>query len=278
MSVDRPTQGFEEVVELARTARHATLLASRISAGRFRAHTSAVLVRLWFASRRFAPHETWIRITLPSGASRRFHLSDYTQAKALGEVLLEEEYLGLPDAASVATILDLGANAGQASVYLRDRFPEARIVAVEADPSVARLTVRNLAGDARTTVVPAAVCDHDGPVSLTLEPGRSWGSNVVEAWTSPQTRRVQVRGVTLATLLAQQGLDAVDILKIDVEGAELLALTSDDALSRVRFVIGELHPELLGMSAAEAVEQMRAHGSFDHATMRGDRIFVLSRD
>lgn len=278
MSVDRPAQGVDEVVEFARTVRNSAVLAREVSRGRFRAHTLGVLVRLWLASRRFEPHESWIRIALPSGASRRFHLNDYTQAKALGEVLLDDEYLGLPDASNVRTILDLGANAGQASVYLRDRFPGARIIAVEADPAVARLATRNLAADPRATVVPAAVCDHDGPVSLALEPGRSWGSNVVQAWESPQTRQVQVRGVTLGSLLAEQAIEVVDILKIDVEGAELMALTSDDALSRVRFVIGELHPELLGVSAEESVERMRAHGSFDHATMRGERIFVLTRD
>jgi FkbM family methyltransferase len=277
MSVHGSPRGRTGLIELARTVRHSVSLARGLSRGRFRVHTFGVLVALRRASRAFAPRESWIELTLPSGASRRFHLNDFTQAAALGEIMLDGEYLGLPDPSTVATILDLGANAGQASVYLRDRFPDARIIAVEPDPKVARITSRNLSGDPLSTVVAGAVCDHDGPVSLALEPARSWGANVVDAWESLNTLHVEVRGFTLGELMREYRLESVDIVKIDIEGAEMMALTTDDALSRVGFVIGELHPELLGLDGQEAVETMRAHGGFARGELRDGRIFVLTR-
>jgi FkbM family methyltransferase len=254
------------------------VLARGLSRGWWAVHAFLVLALISRESRNLRAHLAWLKITLPSGASRRFYVSDFTQAVALGEVFLEDEYKELPPSQRISTILDLGSNAGQAAVYLRGRFPEARILAVEADPVVARLTALNMRGDLNAVVVSAAVADHDGVVWLTRWPGASWGSNVLAAWESSGTYRIEVRSVMLASLMREHSLDSVDLLKIDVEGAEMMALASDDALTRVGYVIGEFHPTLLDMTAEESVEALRAHGRFASAEMHSDRIFILSRD
>jgi FkbM family methyltransferase len=219
---------------------------------------------------------SWIRISLPSGQARPFWLDDFTQATVLGEVMVDGDY-DIPVSGEVRTIVDLGANAGQSSVYLRDRFPDAFILAVEADPDTARLTARNTRIDLNTAVLPAAVTDHDGAVTLTRLPGNSWGSNLFSAWASPESRRVEVPSVTLATLLCRYDVDHVDLLKVDVEGAEMMALTSDQALQRVRCVVGELHPSILEMGTGEALEALQRHGRFARGWMRGEFVFALAR-
>lgn len=224
---------------------------------------------------RLQSRSRWLRITLPSGADRRFWFADLTQVVALGEVLVDGDY-DIAVTPDPRTILDLGANAGQASLFLRDRFPGARIVAVEADPLTAALAARNL-GDG-VTVVSAAVADHDGTAVITRVPGESWATTLFSWGAEPDdAQHAQVPTVTLDTLLRQQGLERVDLLKVDVEGAELLALTSDDALERVAWVVGELHPRLLQMSADEALERLRRHGGFDRGWLHRPRIMVLAR-
>lgn len=215
-------------------------------------------------------------MSLPSGAGRRFWIRDFTQAKALDEVLSEHDY-DIQVEGPVRTIIDLGANAGQAAVYLHDRFPEASILAVEADPDIAHLAARNTASDPRTEVVAAAVTDHDGAVTLTRLPEHSWGSNLFSAWSGPQSARLQVRGVRLATLLREHHLEHVDLLKVDVEGAELLALASDDSLRQVGMVVGELHPPILEMRADEALKVLQRHGGFERGWLYPKSIFALAR-
>jgi FkbM family methyltransferase len=268
----------QHLLEIARSLKRCYVLARGLSRGWWAVHAFLVLALISRESRILRARLAWLKIKLPSGASRRFYVSDFTQAAALGEVFLEHDYRDLPVGERVSTILDLGSNAGQAAVYLRDRFPAARILAVEADPVVARLTALNLRGDPNAVVVSAAVADHDGVVWLTRWPGASWGSNVLAAWESSGTYRIEVRSVMLASLMREHSLDSVDLLKIDIEGAEMMALASDDALTRVGYVIGELHPKLLDMTPAESVEALRVHGRFASAEMRGDRIFILSRD
>jgi hypothetical protein len=100
---------------------------------------------------------------------------------------------------------------------------------------------------------------------------------VFAAWGSSDAPQVEVRSLRLGTLLDEQGIERVDLLKVDVEGAELMALTSDDGLDRVRWVIGELHPSVLGMPPSEALAILQAHGRFPRAWMHGEFVFVLAR-
>jgi FkbM family methyltransferase len=230
----------------------AAWLARNLTRGAWRVQAFVVLAALDVIPPRLRKRLGWIRLSLPSGRVRRFWLEDLTQAKVLGEVMVDREY-DIPIEGEVRTVVDLGANAGQTSVYLRDRFPDASILAVEADPATARLAARNTREDPNTVVRSAAVSDHNGTVTLTRLPGQSWGSNLFSAWSSPEASSLQVSSVNLGTVLREHGLDEVDLLKVDVEGAELMALTSDTALEHVRSVVGEFHPSILAMDAPEAL-------------------------
>jgi FkbM family methyltransferase len=251
-------------------------LAKALSRNLWQAQAFLVLAALQIIPRHLPRQFAWIRISLPSGAERRFWLEDFTQARALSEVLAEHDY-DVAIEGQVQTIVDLGANAGQAAVYFRDRFPDASILAVEADPDTARLAERNTAADPRTVVVAAAVTDHDGSVTLTRLEGHSWGSNVFSAWSRPDTPQVEVRSVTLRTLLREHGLAHVDVLKVDVEGAEMIALTADSTLDRVDTVLGELHPSILQMPVADALGALQRHGGFKRAWLHREFIFGLAR-
>jgi FkbM family methyltransferase len=256
-----------------RTARE---LANGLTRGPWKIHAFLVLAALQMIPRHLPRRLAWMRIALPSGEGRQFWLEDFTQARALAEVFTEHDYDVAVDG-PVRTVVDLGANAGQASVYLRDRFPDADILAVEADPAVAVLAARNTAEDPRTAVISAAVTGHDGTVTLTRLPGHTWGSNVFDEWSQPDSPRLEVRSISLESLLSEHGFEHVDVLKVDVEGAEVMALTADRTLERVDTVIGELHPSILKMGTDEALDVLKRHGSFDRAWMHREFIFVLAR-
>jgi hypothetical protein len=54
------------------------------------------------------------------------------------------------------------------------------------------------------------------------------------------TSGAEVRGITLSGLLEHLGWDYVDLMKIDVEGAEF-AVFADPSMHRVGAIIGEVH-------------------------------------
>ena len=80
-------------------------------------------------------------------APYRFEYSDAMSAWPQWDDIFMHRSLAYETDAREPRILDCGANIGLASIYFRQRYPNARITAFEADPSLAAICRRNLASD-----------------------------------------------------------------------------------------------------------------------------------
>jgi FkbM family methyltransferase len=219
-------------------------------------------------------HEAAIPVRADLGGTPRwFWFSDESELLALKEIFAEGEYAAVAGACPT-TIVDLGANVGQAALWFRSRFPDARILSVEPDPRTFAKLRRNLGKDPLVTLRRAAITARDGVVELERAADSSWGTRVSSDGAGDVH---QVPGVSLVTLLAEHGVEQVDLLKVDIEGLEHAALGASPALARATLVIGEIHATLIAVPIEQALEDMRACGGFDRCELDGD-IFVLSRD
>jgi len=122
--------------------------------------------------------------------------------------------------------LDVGAHIGLVALAGARACPQADVIAVEADPDVAVWLRRNLALNPdlehRVTVLEAAASDHDGEVPFTTSASSSnVGVGHISTGDTPHSSRL--RAVALGSWLASEGRSA-DVVKMDVEGAELGAL------------------------------------------------------
>jgi len=134
-------------------------------------------------------------------------------------------------------VWDIGANLGLfgfAAAWMAG--PQGRVLLVEADPwlcSLLQRSARRLAGKAyaETVVASCAINDHAGPVSFAIA-ARGRACNSISDLSHLQAGGVRetlvVGGVTLDQLLAASFRP--DIIKIDVEGAELSLLQGASAL------------------------------------------------
>lgn len=172
-------------------------------------------------------------------------------------IFLRREYdVPLPE--DTRLVVDAGANVGLAALYFAWRFPQARVLALEPDPENFTQLCRNVAGEDRIEPVRAALWGREGHVRLT-DPGRgAWALRTEEAGGAGDRQRGAggdggpVRAVTLDGLLRERGLERVDVLKLDIEGAEREVLAGASAwMDRVRAVVAELHESLApGATAA----------------------------
>jgi FkbM family methyltransferase len=136
-------------------------------------------------------------------------------------------------------VWDIGANVGIVSL-LCARHAATRVVAFEpAGVNVARLEDHRQANPqvaARIEVIPAAVSDVDGEAELLAGHANAEGqitSRGVQLWHDPHrgTRAVTVKTIRLDSLLGE-GRPGPGLLKIDVEGAEVLVLAGSHHLLR----------------------------------------------
>jgi FkbM family methyltransferase len=120
--------------------------------------------------------------------------------------------------------LDVGANAGAYTLFVANRVGRSgRIIAVEPHPTALARLHCNLAlnGIDWAKVVPAALSDHNGTVSLFINE-RNIGSSSMLSGRRPDlvTRAIEVGCRSLSSLVAEEGLTRIDAIKLDVEGAE----------------------------------------------------------
>jgi FkbM family methyltransferase len=124
------------------------------------------------------------------------------------------------------TFVDIGANVGLFSLFVASRAAgQARILAVEPEPGNLRRLEFNVRANPGVpiTIVPKALSDEAGVVAVELD-RRDRGGTRIQKIGQTEAATVRVASQTLLSLLDDEAIDAVDALKIDVEGFEDLVL------------------------------------------------------
>jgi FkbM family methyltransferase len=147
-------------------------------------------------------------------------------------------------AGDVRTVLDIGANIGVSAVYLANAFPNASVHAFEPEPGNCELLRANAESCGRIKVHPFALGAEDGELTLfdSDNPDNFGGFSAHGAGVNrARSKSVPVRHAGRA--LAKLGIETVDVIKIDTEGAEWEILTALDRrlLAGARLILGELH-------------------------------------
>lgn len=220
-------------------------------------HTATPLVETQTATR----PPGWTTRFLPQAYPHPFHFRHGTTDRyVIAEVLVREQYrclLGIPE---VGTILDAGANIGTASVYLLNAYPAARLIALEPDPGNFEVLCRNLAPyGPRAVCLQKALWHERRPLATHRHfgDGGNWSIPV-----EPATDGT-VDSTTVEDLRREHGLSTIDILKMDIEGAELHVLGRDATtwLGRVRVLAVELHDDDCRKALADATASFPARTS-----------------
>lgn len=124
------------------------------------------------------------------------------------------------------TVVDIGANIGYIVRELACAVgPAGRVLAFEPNPLVFPILQRNTRRYPQINILPIAIGARDGELKLRFSPDATGRASLfaVDA-TATETVAVKVR--PLVQLLHESGISHVDLLKIDVEGAEFEALST----------------------------------------------------
>jgi FkbM family methyltransferase len=217
--------------------------------------TGSALSRFWGAD----PDSPDIRNTLPDARSQvaARPVGVVSSPAALssaepGSLLADQRAILGADA---RTIVDVGAHNGHSTRELLDTFPNARVLAFEAErrnfirardelaPYGSRVEIFNLAVSDAAGETVLHVNSHDGTHSLFgIGEQRYWAGH------AHHLEDVAVQSTPLDEIAVAHGLDMIDILKLDIQGAELSALKGARRLleqNRIRLIATEVEFQLL---------------------------------
>jgi FkbM family methyltransferase len=143
------------------------------------------------------------------------------------------------DASAIRTIVEVGARDCRETLGFRALFPQAAIYAFECNPTTLPRCRDAVRGLPRVTLIEKAVSDRSGPVSFFAidtertitgvadgNPGassllRASGKYELETYVQNE---IPVQAITLAEFMRDHGIAGIDLLWMDIQGAELMAL------------------------------------------------------
>jgi FkbM family methyltransferase len=196
---------------------------------------------------------------------------------------------------TASIVVDAGAYRGEFSAQMAQRFG-ARCFLIEANPVLAaELNVPDAGA-----VIPAALTSFDGPILFQPRENLEAGSIVgqpssretsgtgetrpsADTTTAPGMPQVTVNAISLSTLMRDWNLDHIDLLKLDIEGAEfdLIESTPEDVLRRIGQLTVEFHdflPQFSGRGLFEKARDRLTHLGFQCSVMsfstHGDVLFL----
>lgn len=206
-----------------------------------------------------------------------------TDAHVMEEIFFHGEYDPLlkRHPKQVEQVVDLGANVGLSLRQWRRSLPNARVLAVEPDErnmSVCRFNAE-LGGDtSKCSFVQACISATPGMVRLDRS-GGEWGLRMSRAAGDDSANDQPVKAITMMQLLGEQGIDRIDLLKCDIEGAEAEVFSNcSDWISHVRHLVVELHHPYDRRQFEADLERNGGQFSVYHSTIEGSHeVLFLER-
>lgn len=166
-------------------------------------------------------------------------------------------------------MVDIGANIGAVSIYAASLDPKIKVYAYEPEHDNHELLIKNVRENRinnQITVLKQAVSDFNGFMGITNSQGNS---QLVENKAAEQVQVVQLKDI-----FQQNKLKEIDVLKIDIEGAEykLLTAATVEELMKVRYLtmeFSETTAEIFGSMFANLTRCFNLHtiGSYERGGM-----------
>lgn len=163
-----------------------------------------------------------------------------TDIHLIKNIFYEKEYgVDLRDL-NPENIVDIGANVGYTSVYFTNAYPQSRVFAFEPEEGNFELLKKNVTG--YNNIVPSnlAIWNQKTDLITSAKEYDSWSFSLSES--DERGNGPTFQAISMNEVLERIGGD-IDILKLDVEGAEKEIFNPKNAawLNRVKVIVIELH-------------------------------------
>lgn len=182
----------------------------------------------------------------------------------LRQVIWDKEYeFELDD---VKSVVDLGANIGISTIMLANKFSNAKIIALEPEMYNFQLLRMNVKGLNNISILNNAIWYKDGTVEIINFDVKS--NEFKCANSNGSSKSQQIESISIPTLMHRYNLKTIDLLKVDVEGAEeeLFAKVNLDWIVKTNCCIIEIHSPNFQSDLLEIMGNKFSH------TVKGEKI------
>lgn len=137
-------------------------------------------------------------------------------------------------------IFDIGANIGITAILLSKKYPFSTIYSFEPEAENYSILLKNVEGIDRIKTFNFGLSNRDAKAALmkSAMEGNFGGYTMFDKGAGEIHQEIEIRAIS--DFMQSQGIEKIDLIKIDCEGAEYDILTSLD-LTDVTWIEGECH-------------------------------------
>jgi FkbM family methyltransferase len=173
-------------------------------------------------------------------------------------------------------VIDGGANIGLFALYIKNKYPEAKIICVEPDIENFDVLKKNISPYENIFCENCGLWNRDAKLKVydKYEMGK-WAMVVEE-----DAVNGNISAVSLKTLMQKYSIERIDVLKLDIETSEkqLFLDNYDYWLSKTKIIIIELHDWMEDGCAKPFFEAINKSYSKYKFTMIGENVVIENKD
>jgi len=140
-------------------------------------------------------------------------------------------------------IIDGGANIGMSAIYYALRYPKAKIISLEVSPENFDLLKHNTRDFPNVKPICKGVWNESGHLKII---NQGAGENAFMVKRVDSASEGTIPAISLHDIMLQENVDVLDIVKLDIEGAEKMVFANnfESWLPKTRLLIVELHDRM----------------------------------
>lgn len=173
---------------------------------------------------------------------------------------------------NVEYIIDAGANIGLFSALYGEKYPDAKIIAVEPDADSYRVLKMNTAFDKNITCIQGGLWSRSTELAIENPDSDKWAIQVREQIGGA------IQAYSVRDLMQKNNFPRLDVMKMDIEGSEYPVFQAEDAegwIQQTKHIFCETHAfegKTYDQVTNSIKEKLRCAG-FSHRQVGEDHVF-----
>lgn len=211
------------------------------------------------------------KIYLPFG-SKTFYVRKKTKDKETFKEVFNSNIYSLKLPIIPKTIIDAGANVGFASIFFKSKFKQSEIVALEIESNNCDYFKKNTEKYNNIELIQKGLYNKDGKFIIE-DPYNATNSYVIKEVT--ETENFDIESITLDTILTLKKWETIDLLKIDIEGAEksLFESNYENWLPKTKIIMIETHDRMIPKCSYAVMKAINEYDFILYTTNEGTLIY-----
>ncbi|GAB2496997.1 FkbM family methyltransferase [Algoriphagus taiwanensis] len=163
-----------------------------------------------------------------------------TDLRVFDQIFLEENYQFFLHEFNPKVIIDVGANVGYSAIWFSHKFKDAKVIALEPEEENFKVLKENCQIYPNIFTLKKALWSESGRIWIKNSKSKSWSFETVK---NKEKNSISIEAIDMRTLVQVYEINRIDLLKIDIEGAEkeIFEGEIDDWIKLVKCIMIETH-------------------------------------